>query len=385
MSMIIEKKSICKLGIWNSTIPGISFDKDGVSNYANIQNHLMKDFPRGQAGLKQWKQIVTRIKLKGKNKPYDCIIGISGGTDSSYLLHIAKEYGLNPLAVILDNGWNSDIAVKNVKKLTDQLKIDLETYVIDYREVIDVLRSYLRASLPWADNPTDQAIHSVLYKIAKREKVKYILMGTDFRSEGKQPTEWTYSDSKQLRYIHKKYGKISLKTFPVISYPRQLYLSYFAGYKVIQPYNYINYKKKDAQDFLKKTYGWEYYGGHHYENIFTKWTIAYWMYNKFNIDKRLITLSAQILSGEISRDEAIDIIKDNPYKEDKAKQDTEYVLKKLEISREEFKEIWESENKSFLDYPSYYPLIIKMLKIIGPILNFMLPTKPKIIYEIENR
>jgi len=379
------KERICKKGIWNNTIPGITFDKNGNSNYSLIQEKLMHDFPRGEKGAEEWENIVSKIKQKGKGKKYDCIIGISGGTDSSYLLHIAKEKGLKPLAVILDNGWTSDIAVKNVKKLTDQLSIDLETYVIDYNEVKDVLKSYMYAALPWIDNPTDQAIHSVLYIMARREKVKYILMGTDFRSEGKQPTEWTYSDSKQLRYIHKKYGTLPLKSFPILSYPKQLFLSYFMGYKVIAPFNYIDYEKEKAQVFLTEKYDWEYYGGHHYENVFTKWTIAYWMYEKFNIDKRLITLSAQVLSGAITRDHALNAINEMPYTKEKALLDTEYVLKKLELTKDEFEKIWKSKNNSFLDYPSYYPFIIKMLKFISPLLNIMLPNKPKIIYEIENR
>jgi len=157
------------------------------------------------------------------------------------------------------------------------------------------------------------------------------------------------------------------------------------SYKVIAPFNYIDYNKEKAQVFLTEKYGWEYYGGHHYENVFTKWAIAYWMYEKFNIDKRLITISAQILSGAITREKALDFIKENPYSKEKAKLDTEYVLKKLELTKDEFEKIWISKNNSFLDYPSYYPFIMKMLKFISPLLKAMLPSKPKIFYEIENR
>lgn len=375
----------CNKGIWNETVPGIKIDKEGISNYAKIQEALMHDFPRGIEGKNQWKNIVKKVISCSKKKNYNCIIGVSGGTDSSYLLHIAKKYGLNPLAVNLDNGWNSDIAVKNIKKVTSALKIDLETYVINYEEIKDLLRSYIRAGLPWIDNPTDMAIQSILYKIAKREGIKYILVGNDFRSEGKQPTEWTYSDQRQLKFIHKKFGETKLKTYPIISMPYLLYLGYFKGIKMLPPFNYLEYDKQSAQEFLIKEYSWQYYGEHHHENLFTKWAIGYWMYEKFNIDKRIITYSAQILSDKITRNEALDIIKNKPYDENLIKEDTNYVLKKLSISNEEFVKIWNSKNKSFLDYPSYYRILRKFIKIILPIIKHIVPVKPKIFYEIEQR
>ena len=216
----------CNKGIWDQTIPGIIFSPDGSSNYSSIFENMEKQFPRGEEGLKEFNEIVEKIKLKGLNKHYDCIIGVSGGTDSCYLMHIAKTiYNLNPLAVTFDNGWASDISVNNIKKLTSALNIDLETYVVDYEEMKDIQKSYMKASLPWIDIPTDHAIKSILYRIAKREKIKYILIGQDFRSEGTQPSEWTYGDSKQIKYIQKKFGKEKLKTLPNISYFEQIYLS----------------------------------------------------------------------------------------------------------------------------------------------------------------
>lgn len=375
----------CRLGLWDETIPGITFDKKGESNYSKIQLNLMNDFPQGDMGKTNWEQIVNKIKDKKGNKKYDCIMGVSGGTDSSYLLHLAKEYGLSPLAINLDNGWNSNIAVENIKKITSALQFDLETYVINYEEIKDLLRSYMRAGLPWIDNPTDQAIHSILYKIAKKENIKYILLGTDFRSEGKQPTEWTYSDAKQLKYIHRKFGEVKLKTYPLISFPKYVYYGYFKKIKVIQPFNLLEYNKQDAQEFLIKKYDWKYYGEHHHENLFTKWAISYWMYEKFEIDKRIITYSAQILSGKITREDAIKIVEKKPYNEDLILKETEYVLKKLSISKNEFGRIWASPNRSFLDYPSYYPIIKKLTKFILPLLKYIIHEKPKIFYEMKQR
>jgi N-acetyl sugar amidotransferase len=375
----------CKLGIWDNSVPGIKFDEHEVSNYARIQQHLMKDYPLGEEGEEAWYKLSESIKRKGKVNQYDCIIGVSGGTDSSYLLHVAKKYGLKPLAVNLDNGWSSNIAVKNIKKVTSALDIDLETFVIDYEEIKDILRAFLRSGLPWIDAPSDMAIQAILYKIAKREKVKYILVGNDFRSEGKQPTEWTYSDQKLLRYVHKKYGTIKLKTYPRLSFFSLFYIGYLNNIKMLSPYNYLSYDKESAKEFLIKEYRWEYYGEHHHENLFTKWVIGYWMYEKFGIDKRIITYSAQILNGKMSRDEALDIIGNPPYNKDSIQQETSFVLKKLDISKSEYDKIWASPNKSFRDYPSYYPIIYRFAKTLAPILKYIVVTKPKIFYEIEGR
>lgn len=380
-----QNKQTCIKGLWNETVPGIFFDEKGVSNYAKIQEYLMRDFPKGDKGKKDWDAIVSSIKKSGKGNTYDCIIGVSGGTDSSYLLHLAKEYGLRPLAVNLDNGWNSDIAVQNIKKMTSALDIDLETYVIEYEEMKDILRTYMRASLPWVDGPTDQAIGATLYRTANREGIKYILTGTDFRSEGKQPSEWTHTDSKQLRYLHKKYGEGKLKSYPVDTFYRTLYYRFVNKINKAFPFNYISYNKKEAQKFLIDNYEWEYYGGHHYENIFTKWVMGYWLPQKFNIDKRIITLSAQILSGEITRENAIEQMKQPPYPVDRIEDDTNYILKKLDLSDEEFERIWKSKNKYFMDYPSYFPLFEKYSKLLVPIASKLTSTKPKTFYEIEAR
>jgi N-acetyl sugar amidotransferase len=376
---------ICKDGIWDTTVPGISFDENGISNYSRIQKNLMSAFPLGSDGENEWKDIISKIK-KHKNKSgYDSIIGISGGTDSSYLLHLAKEYGLNPLAVNLDNGWNSVIAVSNIQKMTSALNIDLETYVIEYEEIKDIMRVYMLAGLPWIDVPTDLAIHSVLYKIANQEKIKFILLGSDFRSEGKQPMEWTYSDSKQLKYLHKKFGKIKLNTYPIMSIFKLAYLSLFKGIRSIPVYSYIPYQKKMAREYLIKNYGWQYYGEHHHENIFTKFAIGYWMYDKFNIDKRIITYSAQILSGEITREEALKKVEFPPYDQNDIEHDKEYVIKKLGFTKDEFNKLWNAENKNYKSYPSNITLIEKYSKILLPVVSKILGVKPKMFFEMEER
>lgn len=377
---------VCKLGIWDETVPGIKFNDQRISNYAKIQQNLMEAFPRGAIGKKEWEQIVTNTKINKKNKKYDCIIGLSGGTDSCYLLHLLKkEYQLNPLAVNLDNGWNSEIAVENIKKMTAALDIDLETYVIDYEEIKDLMRTYMHAGLPWIDAPTDLAIQAVLYKIAKNEKIKFIFVGNDFRSEGKQPTEWTYSDFKQLKYLHKKFGKVKLQTYPRISLLSLFYFGFLKKLKMIPVFHYLEYDKKKAQKFLIENYDWKYYGEHHHENLFTKFAIGYWMYQKFGIDKRKITYSAQVLSGELSRYEALEKVSKPPYSQEALENDLPYILNKLEFSRKEFEKIWSSENKSFNDYPSYYKYFEKFHEYLWPLISKIVPSKPKIFYEIEER
>jgi len=374
----------CKLGLWNSSIPGIKFDDQGVSNYAKMQLSLMEQYPRGEKGMANWEKLVEKMKTDGKGKQYDCIVGVSGGTDSSYLLHIAKEYALRVLVVNLDNGWSSDIAVKNIKAMTSALNYDLETYVINYEEVIGVLRAYILASLPWIDAPTDIAIKSALYKISAREGVKYILNGSDFRSEGKQPLAWTYSDTKQLRYLVKNFSpETKLKTFPLQPLNSWVYYGFIKKIKVIRPLYFLPYEKNKAKKILKEKYGWLDYGGHHHENIFTRFAIAYWLPMKFGIDKRIITFSAQILSKAISIEEALIQINKPPFIIDSIEDDISYVIKKLKLDRKDFDKAFKAENKFFYDYPSYYPLIKKFSGLGKTLSMKIFEFKPGIFEAIE--
>lgn len=386
MSNLIEKEfQICSRGVWDNTVPGIQFDKNGVSNYAYMYDKLVEAYPRGETGKKYWDQLVKRIKKDGRKKQYDCVIGLSGGTDSCYLLYLAIQNGLRPLAVNLDNGWNSDTAVKNIKKVTKKLGVDLETYVINYEEIKDLLRAYMRSRLPWVDMPTDLAIKAVMYKIASKIGVRYILRGNDFRSEGTQPREWTYGDARQLNYVHSVYGSVKLRTYPNYSIFKLVYFGIFKRIKSIYPFYYLDYNKKEAQVFLKNEFDWEYYGGHHHENIFTKFAISYWSLYKFGIDKRKITYSSQILSGAISREEVLKIIKTNPNTDQEYEQLIAYVIKKLDMTEEEFKTLMNSSNKSYLNYPSYYPLFHSFTKIIQIFSGLLFIQKPMMFFQLDMR
>lgn len=368
---------ICSKGIWDETIPGISFDRLGVSNFCHLQEKMMKDYPRGAEGEKSLIELVEKIKLTGKNNKYDCIIGVSGGVDSSYLLHLSKKFGLKPLAVNLDNGFNSEIAVQNIYKITKKLNIDLETYVIDYEEMKDLLKSYMKASLPWIDAPTDLAIKATMYKIALKENIHYIIRGNDFRSEGKQPTKWTYSDSRQLKYIHRKFGtNLKLKTFPILTLSKIIYAGFIKKIRDVRPFYFLDYNKEEAKKILMEQYDWQDYGGHHHENLFTKFTMAYWLPNKFKIDKRIINLSAQVLSGAISREKALLEIKQPFDTDENLIKLKNYTLKKLDIDEKSFEIIIKNKNKYYTDYPSDFNLIYSNIKYFKWILDKMYSFKP---------
>ena len=375
---------ICSLGAWNESVPGITFDENGVSNFARLQQKLMETYPRGKQGGEDWKEIVADAKRHQKGK-YNCIVGISGGVDSSYLLYLIKEkYGLSPLAVTLDNGWNTNIAVENIKKITQALDIDLETYVIDYEEIKDLLRSYMYAGLPWIDLASDVAIKSVMYKYAIAENVKYAFRGNDFRSEGKQPRKWTYGDSRQLNYIHRKFGRLKrLRTFPYLPYRRIIYAGFLKGIKEIRPYYYLDYSKEEARQFLEEHFDWHYYGGHHHENGFTKYAMSVWLPDKFGIDKRIINLSAQVLSGSISREKALVQLAVPALNPKEKAELSEYILKKLDLTKEEYEKIWSGPCKTYKDYPNYEALLYLLLRFMKPLIKLVYRQVPMTFVEME--
>lgn len=378
-------KQICTRCLVDSTVPGVSFDEQGVCTYCKIHDMLEADCPQGEAGLNILNQTVKEIKEKGKNKQYDCVVGVSGGTDSVYLLYWAKQNGLRPLAVHFDNGWDSEIAVHNIQKALEKLSIDLQTYVVDWEEYKDILVSFLKASFPWADAPTDLAINATLYRIAAEEGLQYILNGSSFRSEGKMPAEWTYVDGRIVSYIQRHFGTKKMKTFPNLTIYNFFYYSTIKKIRIIRPLNYINYEKAKARSLLEKELGWQYYGGHHYESIYTRFVYSYLLPQKFNIDKRLITDSALVRSGAMSRQEAEDDLKIPPYPMNKVNEDIQYVIKKLGLTTEAFDQIMSLPPKSFRDYPSYYPLFEKFGTVIGLVMKIALPWTPPMLREIKIR
>jgi len=356
-----ENMKICSRCILDTTVADIWFDEAGECKYCKIHDQLEKAHPL-TAGLdNELSKIIQKIKNTGKNKKYDCIVGVSGGRDSTYTLLTAVKLGLRPLAVHFDNGWNTDISVRNIKKACDKLNVELETIVADWEEFKDLQVAFLKSSTPDADIPTDYAIYSVLYNTANSEGVKYILNGHSFRTEGTSPISWTYMDPLYVKDVHKKFGKLAkFKSFPHMSLLKLQYFIWVKGIREFRLMEFIDYNKKNVDAILKQELDWEYYGGHHHENHYTKFFQSYYLPQKFNIDKRKTELSALIRSGQITRIDALNEINSGEYKFEE--KNIEYAINKLGLSAQQWDEIMKQPLKSHNHYKTLLPLI-KLFKL----------------------
>jgi N-acetyl sugar amidotransferase len=326
----------------NIADPDISFDKKGICNYYYEYREAEKQqLFTAQEGNRKLESLVTEIKEKGKGKAYDCLIGLSGGVDSSYVAWLVKQHGLRPLAVHLDNGWNSELAVKNIENIISRLGIDLYTLVINWEEFKDIQLSYLRASVVDIEVVSDHAIFSTMYKLAKEKKIGYIISGTNLVTEYIMPPSWLYRkmDFANLTDIHNRYGTRPLKTYPTFNFRKHVYYSALLKLRPVSILNYISYKKEAAKALLQKELDWKDYGGKHYESVFTKFFQAYILPVKFHIDKRKAHLSTLICSGQLSRGQAL-LELDRPLMTPaETAADKIYVLKKLGLSVKEFEDI----------------------------------------------
>src|SRR5450432_2154644 len=292
----------------NIADPDIRFDQEGVCNYYyDYKIAEKKHVFTGENGERKLDELVKKIKQDGRGKRYDCLIGLSGGVDSTYVAWLAKQHGLRPLAVHLDNGWNSELAVKNIENIINRLGIDLYTLVINWEEFKDIQLSYLRASVVDIEVASDHAIFSTMYKLAKEKRIGYIISGTNFVTEYIMPPSWLYRkmDFANLKDIHKRYGTRPLKTYPTFSFRKHIYYSAVLKLRPVSILNYIPYKKEEAKTLLQKELDWKDYGGKHYESVFTKFFQSYILPIKFHIDKRKAHLSTLICSGQLSREEAL--------------------------------------------------------------------------------
>lgn len=350
-----KANKVCTRCLMDDTVKGITFDEKGECTFCKIHDELEKKYPLNDETPKHLKELVDKIKADGKGKQYDCILGVSGGRDSTYTLYNAVKLGLRPLAVHFDNGWNSDMAVQNIKNATIILGVDLHTHVADWEEFKDLQRSFLFASVSDAEVPTDWIIFSVLYNEAANYGVKYIIPGHSFRTEGNTPLTWTYMDGKYVHDIHKKFGKLKLKSFPNMTMTKYLYYSFIKRIRQIKILYYIPYNEKEVFNIIENELGWKNYGDKHHESKYTAFFQAYILTRKFNIDKRKLHYSAKIRSGQITRDEALEIIQTDPYTG--GIEAMEYCLKKLDLTYEDFKKIMNEKPKTFLDYNSYYNLV----------------------------
>ena len=345
----------------SSDDPDIQFDKHGVCNHCRIYDEVVKkEVYSGKKGEEKLKQLVERIKKDGNNKKYDCLVGISGGVDSTYVAYLCKKIGLRPLAVHLDNGWNSELAVKNIENILNKLDIELETYVIDWEEFKDLQLSYLKASVVDIEAITDHAIFASLYKTAAKYGIKYIINGLNVVTEGYLPAHWIHNkfDLMNINGIHNKFGNVPLKTFPKISLLEKIYYERILAIKFIPILNYVDFIKEDAKKIISEELDWRDYGGKHFESIFTRFYQAYILPRKFNIDKRKSHYSTLVCSGQLTREEAFKEMEKEIYDPVKLNADKEFVIKKFGLTAAEFDDIMNLPIKKHTDYPSYMNLYV---------------------------
>jgi N-acetyl sugar amidotransferase len=346
-------KQICTKCVYdNENTPGITFDEKGVCNYCEQVEEMLRLHKTGsKQGEAKMFEIAEKIKLAGKGKKYDCIIGVSGGADSSYLCHLAvKKYGLRPLAVHFDNTFNSSIATENIRKVLQKLNIDLHTHVIDNKEAADIYRSFFKASVRDFDVLLDIGIPELLYRVTKKYGLKYMLEGHSLSAEGISPLSTMYFDGKYLKSVHKKFGKVPLKTFPVMTLFNFLKWTALFRIEKVRPLWYVDYSKEDAIAFLEKEYDWVYYKGHHLECRSTSFQHSVLCPQKFKLDNRANSLSGSVRSGKMSREAALDELKKTPHIENDL---VEYMCKRMELTQSEYDEIMSLPLKTYRDYPTY--------------------------------
>lgn len=367
---------VCSRCVYDDTIQSIVFDADGVCQFCNIHDIMERKYPLGEAGAARLAKLVSRIKAAGKGRDYDCVVGVSGGVDSTYTLYQAVRLGLRPLAVHFDNGWNSEIAVHNIENATRILGVTLETHVADWDDFRRLQISFLRASTSDAEIPTDMAISAVLLKTAAKLGLHYVLSGHSFRAEGIVPRDWTYFDGRYISAVHKQFSGSAKTSIPNLSLPVLVWYMFGRRIQLLPFLNNMEYDKKSAAEVIAREVGWQDYGGHHHESVYTHFFQSYLLPRKFGIDKRKLGLSARIRSGKMTRQEALDILAGASYPENS--DIVEYTQRKLELSREDFAAIMAAPVKTFRDYPTHYPLLRSLRRPLA--LGARLGLVPPVLY-----
>ncbi|GKV57402.1 LPS biosynthesis protein WbpG [Sporosarcina sp. NCCP-2222] len=340
--------------VMDTTDPEIEFDHEGVCNHCRHAKEVGKRiwFPNEQ-GQRKLELIIQKIKSEGEGKRYDAIVGLSGGVDSSYLVYKAKEWGLRLLAVHVDAGWNNKIAEENVQAICKDGNIDLEIVKINWEDMRELQLSFLKAAVPNQDIPQDHAFFATLYTYAVKNNIKYVLNGSNWETENILPGSWGYNamDGSHVIDIQRKHGERQLKNFPIMNlYKLKLYYPFVKKMKVIEPLNLLPYHKEDAIKELESNTNWRYYGGKHYESIWTRFFQSYYLPVKFNFDKRKAHLSSLIVSKQITRDEALKELEEKPYDDSKVSDEKKQIASKLGISIDELSALISSENRSHSEY-----------------------------------
>lgn len=352
-----SKYDVCSRCIMDTSDPNISFNSEGLCDYCrNFDTQIKPNWHTDAQGLVELSALSERIKLQGRGKDFDCIIGLSGGLDSSYVAYIAKEkMGLRPLLFHVDAGWNTDQAVGNIEKLVDGLGLDLYTEVINWEEMKDLQLSFLKSQIADQDLPQDAAFFSALYKFARKNRIKYVLTGGNFSTECcREPEEWggyPGIDKALFNDIHKRFGKRRLKSFPLLDiFTYKVFYQKFLGMTVVKPLNLVQYIKRDAETELEQRFGWKKFKHKHHESRFTRFYEDYWMPRKFGYEKRRAHFSSLIMTGQMTREAALERISKPEMDDQFLKSEFEYVASKLGLSVDELQQIFDGENKTCLDY-----------------------------------
>lgn len=355
----------------DTTDPNIIFNERGESDYyTNYMETILPNWHTDERGYAELMKEAEKIKKDGENRDFDCIIGLSGGLDSSYVAYVAKEImGLRPLLFHVDAGWNTDKAVGNIEKLVNGLGLELYTEVINWEEMKDLQRAFFKSQIADQDMPQDIAFFSGLYKFAKKNKIKYVLTGGNYSTECcREPEEWgAYPgiDKTLILDIHKKFGERKLKTFPIVDIMQyKLYYKYVLGMEVFKPLNLLPYIKADVEKLLFEKFGWESFQHKHHESRFTRFYEDYWMPKKFGYEKRRAHFSSLILTGQMTRDEALERIAKPELSEEFLMKEFDYVAEKLDFTKDELQKLFEGENKTFNDYKNKRSLIALGSKVM---------------------
>ena len=356
----------CAQCVMDTTDPGIVFDGEGVCNHCKgYFARRDEQVASGEEGQRRLSQIVEDVKRRGRGREYDCVVGVSGGVDSSFVACLAKKLGLRPLAVHMDNGWDSETAVNNIHNLCTRLGLDLDTHVIDWEEFRDIQLAFFRAHVVDIEMVTDHAITAVVYRTAAERGIKYILNGGNMATEAILPVSWrhTKSDLRNLKAIHKRYGTKKLRSYPTAGIFKIQYYKYINGIKSIQILDSFPYDKEEAVATLQEKVGWKDYGKKHHESVFTRFYQAHILPRKFNIDKRRAHLSNLICAGEITRQQSVEELKRGLYDPHLLRQDLAFVRKKLGFSVEQFEEYLKAPSRSHFDYPTDQRVVALLLRL----------------------
>ncbi|MGG7599769.1 MULTISPECIES: N-acetyl sugar amidotransferase [unclassified Pseudomonas] len=355
---------ICTRCIMDTSDPNIRFDDRGVCEYCqNFDDQILPNWHTDQRGEAELQRLAQLIKKDGQGKEFDCIIGLSGGLDSSYVSYVAKEkMGLRPLLFHVDAGWNTDQAVGNIEKLVDGLGLELYTEVINWEEMKDLQTAFLKSQIPDQDLPQDAAFFSALYKFARAHKIKYVLTGGNFSTECcREPEEWggyPGIDKRLFNSIHGLFGGRAMRSFPLVDILMyKIFYRYVLGMQVVRPLNLVPYIKKEAEETLEQLYGWQPFQHKHHESRFTRFYEDYWMPRKFGYEKRRAHFSSLIMTGQMTRENALERIARPEMDQQFLASEFEYVANKLDLSVEELQTIFEGENKTFRDYKNKHFLI----------------------------